>query len=341
MGGKMKAVVFEGEGNVRCVEKPIPAIKENEVLLRVLAASVCGSDLGITAIPQKHFATPGVILGHECVAEIADAPAGNSEFKRGDRVLVNPMIPCGDCAPCKAGQVNMCKKVGSVGEDRDGVFAEYYAARISSLHHISADVDVDIAVFAEPLACVMNGFKRLDFLPGKNAFILGAGPIGLLFTKLLKASGSSRVIVSEAASARIKFAREKSGADYVIDALQEDIEKVMGSNFGENGADIVIDTVGMLFETALKYVTCDGKILLFGINDRMRQDIRQFDITRKELTVIGSYATHLTFPPVIKMLENNVLDLKPLITNKVKLEELPEGIECLRRGEAMKVVVYP
>jgi threonine dehydrogenase-like Zn-dependent dehydrogenase len=142
MGGKMKAVVFEGEEKVRCVERPIPTLRENEVLLRIIAASVYGSDLGITAVPAKHFATPGVILGHECVAEIVEAPGWNGEFRKGDRVLVNPMLPCGDCDPCKAGRVNICEKVGSVGEDCDGVFAEYYAARISSLYHISADVDV-------------------------------------------------------------------------------------------------------------------------------------------------------------------------------------------------------
>ena len=145
---KMKAVIFESEGIVRCVEKEIPKIKSpDEVLLKILAASVCGSDLGITAVPQKHFGTPGVILGHECVAEIVEMGEENEEFKVGDRVLINPMIPCGDCVYCKIGQINMCENVWSVGEDCDGVFAEYYVGKRSLLYHLDDEVDLDCLLY--------------------------------------------------------------------------------------------------------------------------------------------------------------------------------------------------
>ncbi|MDR1481431.1 MAG: alcohol dehydrogenase catalytic domain-containing protein [Synergistaceae bacterium] len=342
MAENMRAVIFEGDGVVKCVERPVPALKSKDgALLRILAASVCGSDLGITSIPQKHFATPGVILGHECVAQIVDMMEENPEFKVGDRVLVNPMIPCGDCAYCKVGQVNMCERVGAVGEDCDGVFAEYYAAGRSSLYHIGDDVGLDTAIFAEPLACVMNGFKRLGFMPGQNVLIYGAGPIGLLFAKLMKTSGASCVMLCETRPARLDFAREFSGADRVADTSSEDARQVIFGATGRYCADIIVDTTGSMFEAAIAHAAAEGKILLFGINDKASQNVRQYDITRKELQVIGSYATHLTFPNVIKLLSNNVLDLKPLLTHRVTLEELPDGIEALRRGEAMKVVVYP
>lgn len=338
----MKAVVFESVGVTRCVEKPIPTIKNaDEVLLKILAASVCGSDLGITAVPPKHFATPGVILGHECVAQIVELGEENEEFKVGDRVLVNPMIPCMDCACCKIGQVNMCEHVRSVGEDCDGVFAEYFVCKRSLLYHLSDDVPLDLAVFSEPLACAMNGFKRLHFIPGQSVLIYGAGPIGLLFAKLCKAAGASFVFVSEAAPFRIEFARTHSGADRVINSKSEDAAAIVKEISGQAGADIVIDTVGTLFDKAIADVAVEGTILLFGINDRMTQTIKQYDITRKEITVVSSYATHFTFPYVAKMISNQVLDLLPLLTNKISLDDLPEGIEMLRRGEAMKVVVYP
>jgi threonine dehydrogenase-like Zn-dependent dehydrogenase len=105
----------------------------------------------------------------------------NKYFKAGDKVLLNPMIPCGDCESCKKGQVNMCRNVISVGEDGDGIFAEYYVAKRKLLHQLSPDADIDVAVFAEPLACVLNGFKRLRFIPGQTVMVLGAGPIGLLY----------------------------------------------------------------------------------------------------------------------------------------------------------------
>lgn len=342
VSGKMKAVIFEKEGVVKCIEKEIPKIKEkDEVLLKILAASVCGSDLGITAVPQRHFATPGVILGHECVGEIVELGEENEEFHVGDRVLLNPMVPCGDCYYCKLGQINKCEHVGSVGEDCDGVFAEYYVGKRSLLYHLDDSVPLDVAVFAEPLACAMNGFKRLGFLPGQSVLIYGAGPIGLLFAKLCKAAGASYVMLSETAQKRIEFAKENAGADYVIDSKVEKSGEMIQKVTGQEGADIVIDTVGVLLESAIEDVAVEGKILLFGINDRLSQTIKQYDITRKEIQIISSYATHYTFPYVIKMLSNNVLDLLPLLTNRMTLEELPDGIEMLRQGEAMKVVVYP
>lgn len=342
MQDTMKAVIFESIGVTRCVEKPVPTIKnKDEVLLKILAASVCGSDLGITSVPPKHFATPGVILGHECVAQIVEMGEENAEFKVGDRVLVNPMIPCMDCSYCKNGQVNMCAHVGSVGEDCDGVFAEYFVCKRSLLYHLADDVPLDLAIFSEPLACAMNGFKRLHFMPGQSVLIYGAGPIGLLFAKLCKAAGASFVFISETAPFRIDFSKKFSGADRVIDSGNEDVAAVVKSITGQDGADVVIDTVGMLFDKAIVDVAVEGTILLFGINDRMSQTIKQFDITRKEVTVVSSYATHLTFPYVAKLMSNQVLDLLPLLTDRITLEELPDGIEKLRRGEAMKVVVYP
>ena len=187
----------------------------------------------------------------------------------------------------------------------------------------------------------MNGFKRLGFMPGQNALIYGAGPIGLLFAKLLKASGASCVMLCETAPARLDFARKFSGADRVADTSSEDARQVILYAAGRGCADIIVDTTGVMFEAAIAHAAAEGKILLFGINDRAKQNVRQYDITRKELQVIGSYATHLTFPNVIKLLTNNVLDLKPLLTHRVTLDDLPDGIETLRRGDAMKVVVYP
>ncbi|MEM5768325.1 MAG: zinc-binding dehydrogenase, partial [Bacillota bacterium] len=242
---------------------------------------------------------------------------------------------------CKKGQVNMCRNVISVGEDGDGIFAEYYVAKRKLLHKLSPDVDIDVAVFAEPLACVLNGFKRLRFVPGQTVMVLGAGPIGLLFTKLAKAAGASTVVLTEIAPFRIDFARKNSGATRVIDLNSEDIGHILTDINGTPEADVVIDTVGTQFAAAVQYAAYEGTILLFGVNDQVSQTIKQYTITRKELTVVSSYATFNTFPLVEKMLSNDVLDLKPLLTHRVDLEALPEGIEMLRRGEAMKVVVYP
>lgn len=338
----MKAVIFESEGVAKYVDMEIPKIKEpDEVLLKILAASVCGSDLHITSVPQSHFATFGVVLGHECVAQIVEMGEGNAYFKPGDKVLLNPMVPCGDCDACKVGQVNMCENVISVGEDGDGIFAEYYVAKRSLLYPLDPNLDIDIAVFAQPLSCALNGFNRLNFVSGQSIMILGAGPIGLLFGKLAKAAGASVVAMTEMAPFRVEFAKKHSGADRIINIAEEDIGEVIEQLTGKKEVNVVIDTVGTQINTAIKYCAYEGKVLLFGINDSVSQTLKQYDITRKELTIYSSYATFNTFPLVEKMLSNNILDLKDLITHRVQLENLPKGIEMLRKGEAMKVVVYP
>ena len=337
----MKAIVFVSEGKVAYVDRPEPQIrKPQDVKLKILAASVCGSDLHITSIPQSHFATPGVILGHECVAEIVEMGEENAFFKVGDRVLLNPMIPCGDCTNCKIGQVNMCSQVQSVGEDCDGVFAEYYVTDRKQLHALDDSISVNEAIFAEPLACAYNGFRRCGFLPGQSVLILGAGPIGLLFARLFKAAGASAIIMSEVAPYRIDFALRHAKVD-AIAGPSDDIGNLLQNLNGRPLADIVIDTVGTLIATAVKYAAYEGKVLLFGINDSVMQTLKQYEITRKELTLFSSYATFNTFPIVERIIARGVIDLSNLLTHRMELSELAIGIDMLRKGQAMKVVVYP
>ena len=342
VGNIMKAVIFESVGKVAYVDREEPRIeKPGDVKLKILAASICGSDLHITSVPQSHFATPGVILGHECVAQIVEMGGPNPYFKVGDRVLVNPMIPCGDCDYCKNGQVNMCSTVQSVGEACNGLFAEYFVVDSRQLHKLGADVPIDTAIFAEPLACAYNGFRRLQFLPGQSVLILGAGPIGLLFARLFRAAGAGAVIVSEVAPFRLNFAKEYAGADAVVNSAAEDIGECIRRVTGRPLADVVVDTVGTQIVPAIEHAAYEGKVLLFGINDSVTQTIRQYAITRKELTIVSSYATFNTFPLVEKMLASHAINLDTLLTHRMELRDLGKGLDMLRHGEAMKVVVYP
>lgn len=340
MGKKMLAAVFEGKGRLNLKEVPVPEIKEaEEVLLQVEAASICGTDMRILEVPPGHPATEGVILSHEYTGKVLAAGGAVTQFKKGDRVVVNPNITCGNCSYCKMGIPNMCENMTTLGIFINGGFARYNVAPAKVLHKISPDLLPELAVLTEPLSCVVSATQRLKVHPGEVVVVLGAGPIGLLFIQMFKASGAGKIIVSEISEYRAKFAYQ-SGASRVVNPLKDNLEKIVKEET-LIGADTVVDAVGTLFRSAMSIVRRGGQILLFGQNYQARTQVAQNDITRNELTVMGSFITKFTFPFAIKIIESKVLDLGKLITHRLRLEDIHKGIEAMRKGEAIKVIITP
>ncbi len=334
---KMLAVVFKGGGNFSLEEREIPRIKkDDEVLLEVEAASICGTDIQILNVPPGHPANPDTILGHEYTGRIVEKGKAVRGFEVGDRVVIDPNIPCGSCAYCKIGKPNLCLNMTTLGIFIDGGFAKYNVAPQYSLHKIPDEIPPEIAVFTEPLSCVMSGIKKLKPMVGETAVVLGAGPIGLYYIAIFKASGLY-VLVSEPSDYRRKFAREM-GADLVVDPQETPLEDVVMDKTGI-GADIVVDAVGVLFGDALKVVRRGGRVLLFGMNRSVEQHIYQYDITRYEVNIMGTYIADHTFPDAIKALK--VLPLRKLITHDLKLQEFEIGLDAMRRKEAIEVILRP
>ncbi len=336
---KMNAAKFEGEGILNFREVDIPkAVKGNQVVLKILAAAICGTDLHILSVPQSHPCDVGTTIGHECIAEVYEIGPEVTEYKPGDRVAVDPIIPCGACSACKNGHYNMCENLTALGVQVDGVFAPYCLTTTDKLYRVSEDLPLEKAVFIEMLACVMNGVKRLKMIPGKTVAILGAGPIGLVFASVMRAFGAGSIIISDAMDCRIDFASDKTDVDLVIDVKKENLREKINEVL-PGGVDIVIDTVGVLFKDAVDIAAKEGQILLFGINDHYENKLMQYDITRKELTVLASYATHHSFPMAINMLTTGVVDLEPLLTHQFQLKDLQKGIDVCRTGEGIKVAI--
>ncbi|RLE13163.1 L-threonine 3-dehydrogenase [Candidatus Aerophobetes bacterium] len=340
MKKKMLAAVFEDEGKLVVKEVDLPVIKrDDEVLLKVKAASICGTDVRILEVPPVFPATKGVVLGHEYIGEVFEVGEKVTEFKPGDRVVVDPNITCGSCSYCKMGMPNMCERMVSLGEQIDGAFAEYSLVPSKMLHKVSLKLDPELAVFAEPLSCVVNATGKLKVQPGENVVILGAGPIGLLFTQMFKASGAGKIIVSEVSEYRGKYAVE-SGATRLVNPAKENLEEIVKQETAI-GADVVVDAVGTLFKDAIRIVRKGGRILLFGQNYKARSEIFQNDITRNEITILGSYIAKFTFPPAVKIIESGVLNLKKLITHRFSLKDIYKGIDLMRDKKAIKVVITP
>jgi len=336
----MLAAVFEGKGKLSLKEVPIPEIKElDEVLLQVERASICGTDMRILEIPPGHPATEGVILSHEYTGKVLAVGEAVTQFKKGERVVVDPNITCGNCSYCKMGIPNMCENMTTLGIFIDGGFARYNVAPAKVLHKISPDLLAELAVFTEPLSCVVSATQRLKVHPGEVVVVLGAGPIGLLFIQMFKASGAGKIIVSEISEYRAKFAYE-SGASRVVNPLKDNLERIVKEETLV-GADVVVDAVGTLVKSAMAIVRRGGRILLFGQNYQARAQVAQNDITRNELTMMGSFIARFTFPTAIKVIESKVLDLEKLITHRLPLEDVHKGIEAMRKGEAIKVIITP
>jgi len=336
----MLAAVFEGKGRLNLKEVLTPEIKKpDEVLLQVERASICGTDMRILEVPPGHPATEGVILSHEYTGKILEVGEAVTQFKKGERVVVDPNITCGNCSYCKMGIPNMCENMTTLGIFINGGFARYNVAPAKVLHKISPDLLPELAVFTEPLSCVVSATQRLKVHPGEVVVVLGAGPIGLLFIQMFKASGAGKIIVSEISEYRAKFACE-SGASRVVNPLKDNLERIVKEET-LIGADVVVDAVGTLVKSAMAIVRRGGRILLFGQNYQARAQVAQNDITRNELTIMGSFIARFTFPTAIKVIESKVLDLEKLITHRLPLEDVHKGIEAMRKGEAIKVIITP
>jgi threonine dehydrogenase-like Zn-dependent dehydrogenase len=338
MEDKMFAAVFEGEGKLVLKEMPHPKIAKNdEVLLEVRATGICGTDLHILSVPPGHPANPEVILGHEYTARIVEVGPAVTHLRPGDHVVIDPNITCGHCTYCLMGYPNSCENMTSLGIFINGGLARFNTAPAKALHKISSEVPPHLAALAEPLSCIINGTQKLKLHPGESVVVLGAGPIGLLFIQMFKAAGAGKILVGEISSYRSEYAL-KLGADVVINPEKENLQQAVKEETGL-GADVAVDTVGSLFRQAVEVVRLGGKILLFGMNQHARPPIKQYDITRNEITVMGTYIALNTFPLAVKTIERGVLDLEALISHKISLKEIHEGLNALKEGRATKVLV--
>ncbi len=340
MAERMPAVVFQGEGRWALEERPVPSVRNPEdVLLQVEACGICGTDLHILEVPPGHPATPGVILGHEVIGRVVEVGPAVTHLRPGDRVAVAPNLYCGVCRFCQRGLYNHCERFTTLGIFLDGGLAPYEVAPARALFPISPQVPLERAIFTEVLSTVVGGTLQARLHPGEHAVVLGCGPVGLLFLQVFRASGAGSLIAADIAPFRLEFAR-RAGADRVVNPREEDLEAIVREVTGI-GADVVVDAVGTLMSTALRLVRPAGTVILFGMNAQARAEIAQYDITRREIRVVGSYVGRHTFPLAIQMLERGVIRPEELVTHRLPLARFGEGLEHLRRGEAVKVMMVP
>lgn len=335
----MKALVFEKEGVYGIKDMPKPRIMQpDQVLVAVEACSICGTDVHITATPPNYAATPGTILGHEFCGRIVEVGSGITHLAVGDRVVANPNNYCGTCDFCRKNLPNLCEHIEALGIDYHGAFAEYCVISGKVAHKIAENVPATVAACAEPLACAVNGLKKVNLRPGDSAVVIGAGPIGLMIAMLLEASGASDIYLLESASYRREFAKGLSSTWKVIDPLREDADRLILDGTGI-GADFVFDVTGSQAISSAAKVRKGGTVVLFGVNWKAKSELTQAYITTKEISVLGTWLANATFEDAVRIIEKKAIDLEKLVTDVICLDDVCAGIEKLARGEAIKVVV--
>lgn len=343
----MKAFVYKKKKYYELAEREKPQVKkDDDVLINVAYCGICGTDIGIYF--GYHPANTGIVLGHEYCGTVVDAGDKVSHLKKGDKVVVDPNLKCGICYYCRNGLSSQCEWMATgttLGIFNDGGLALFNVAPMNALYKIPDDMSLRDAAIVEPLSCVLNGVKTADVQPEDTVLIIGAGPIGSLFTDVISKI-ASRVIVSEIDAWRRKHTEFYT--QHVINSSDKNLrEKVLELTAGR-GADVVIEATGYALEESLACVKKRGKVILFGMNQSVKTTIKPYDITRNEIRILGSYIQDATFDPAISMLYNKKISVDHYITHEVPLENISEAYLALGlnlrsaarvKAEAIKVLV--
>jgi 2-desacetyl-2-hydroxyethyl bacteriochlorophyllide A dehydrogenase len=336
----MKSLIFHHENEFSVNESPVPEIGESDVLVKVIAAGICGTDMHI--LHGEHMVKFPVIPGHEFSGEIAEVGREVSNVRVGDRVTIDPNIVDRTCAFCRRGEINLCRNLTAVGVNSDGGFAEFCRVPAEQVYKVPDSVDIYHAAMTEPLACCLHGIDRANIAAGSTVAILGAGTIGLLILQLARIAGAGRIIVSEPDPMKRDLAGGL-GADVVIDPCEQDVMAGIART-DEDGADVVIEAAGRpeTAELAPKLARRGGTVLQFGVvsQDKLIQ-ISPYDIFFKELTLLGAFVNPYTHARAIELLASGLVDVAPLITHRFPIEEAAKALGTAGRRDAIKILILP
>jgi len=321
------------------IDRPVPRLGPEEVLIRLRAAGICGSDIQGLAGEHPMMTLPRV-LGHELAGQVEAVGEEVTRVSPGDHVVVDPMLRCGRCHPCRLGRYNCCENLKVLGVHADGGFAEFIALPQGQVHTVPRDLPWEVGALVEPLAVGAHGVARAKVADGDRVVILGAGTIGLA---ALLAAKQYRVqaIVLDILDWKLERAR-KLGADLALNPAAEDaVGAVMDFTEGQ-GAEVVIEAAGspITIASTVDYVASAGRIGIIGITAQ-EIPLRQSEFTRKEVDVYFSRNSLDQFPQVIRRITQGELDPRPLITHRFPFREVKQALQMARkhRQEVGKVIL--
>ena len=314
-------------------EVPTPEVGPGHVLVRVAACGLCGTDLHLLdgVLPTEYPLTPG----HEFAGEIVELGDDVSGLAVGDRVAVDPNLPCGMCRWCRQGRGNLCRVWDATGVSRPGAAAEFVAVPAKTCHALPPNVSDRAAALIEPLSCAVHGVGRLPRRPGEHYLLYGAGTMGLLMASLVRSSGAASVSVVDINADRLDFARSFAADAVATNAADFDAPE---------GFDVVVDATGAVpaIEDGLGRVRKGGTFLQFGVSDpNATARFSPYRVYHEEIDILGSMAVHHGFQPAIELVASGAVDVEPLVSDTLPLASYAEAVELFRSGSGRKIHVSP
>jgi len=335
----MKAALFQGPSRIEVKEIDKPKIQKGEALIKISYAGICGTDLHIFEGNHPRAQAP-LAMSHEFSGIIEEINSEQTDFKVGDRVVVNPLLACGQCLVCKEGKIHLCPNLKLIGIDRHGAFAEYTKADIERIIKVPDSLSLELAALAEPVAVAVHAVRKAQVSVGDKIVVMGGGPIGQLVAQTCKLNGASPVILSEIAPERIEFAQKMglitaNSKDDTINKVKELIRK--------EGADIVFEAVGV--QSTYDYITDivkpDGKIIAVGAASGSIA-VNFWKVFFNELNIMGIHVyDQIAFEIAIQLLNDYTEVFQPFISKVIGYDELQNELENLAGGNAsvMKILV--
>lgn len=349
MAEMMRAVVkAEAAAGAKFQKVPIPGIEPNEVLIRVQATTICGTDVHIyqwNEWSQSRIRNLPQVLGHELAGEVVAVGSTVTTIRVGDFVSCETHIPCQSCVQCLTGQMHICSNLKILGVDRDGCFAEYVAVPAIVVWKNDPSIPPEIAAAQEPLGNAVYA-TLVEPVTARTVLIFGDGPTGLFAAGVARASGASQVILVGINDARLEIAR-KMGADLVLDTRTDDVRKIVRDRTNGIGADVVLDMVGVqpVIDMGLELVRKGGRFSAFGLPDgRVSIDLNNGVIFKGvRLYGINGRLMYETWVQVAQLLGSGRLDIRPVLTHKFALEEYAKAFDLIHQVpiQVGKVVLAP
>lgn len=350
----MRALVFRGPNNYDIEQKEIPPLDEGDVLLKVIACGLCGTDVKI--FNNGHRAVrPPLTTGHEVVGTVVETKSQRPDIQTGDNVIVVTPVGCMNCKFCAQGMQNMCSWVAndvhSLGYYIDGGFAEYMRIPREAVHQGVVikipDTAIPLSHFAlcEPLSCVINGQEKLKIKPGETVVIVGAGPIGCMHAYLAKAGGAGKIILADIDAKKLEITRGVP-ADVRVDTSKNDFVQVVREHTNGAGADVVIVAApsGNAQENAVRIAGILGRISFFAGLPKNAPCITLDSnaVHYKEQEIYGAFASHRRqYEDALALILDKKVDSSLLVTHTFSLDRIRDAVTLAQKGEAVKIVIAP
>jgi len=339
----MRVAVYYRNDDIRLEDRPVPVIGPGELLVKVLASGICGSDV----LEWYRAKTAPRVLGHEIAGVVAEAGGAVVRFRPGDRVFVSHHVPCNTCAYCLAGHQTACQTLHSTNFDPGG-FAPYIRVPALNVDRgtllLPEELSFEEGTFIEPLGCVLRGQRVAGLKSGQTVLVIGSGLSGLLHIKLAVASGAGRIVATDLSPYRLNMARS-CGAGHVFPAGEFNVERLRQVNDGRL-ADLVVLCAGALpaAHQALASVDRGGTVLFFAVphpDDKIILPANEF--WRNEITLKTSYAANLDdLSQTVALLRHKRLTVVDLITHRLPLAKTGLGFKLTAKaGDSMKVIINP